>query len=107
MVKKILVGVAIVIGLVLVLLIGLIGFLTITEYKPEPVEDASLSFIEEDRSGGSPGSDVRYVGFEYDSRRRPRVHRWRNNGRDTASTTFARWQAYGCFEEGGLRGFEL
>ncbi len=45
MVKKILMGIGILIALILILLIGLIGFLTITEYKPEPVEDASLSFF--------------------------------------------------------------
>ena len=48
MAKRVLIGVAVVIGLVLLLLVGLIGFLTITEYKPETIEDASLSFIDGD-----------------------------------------------------------
>ena len=48
MAKRVLIGIAVVIGLVLLLLVGLIGFLTITEYKPEPIEDASLSFVDED-----------------------------------------------------------
>ena len=48
MAKRVLIGIAIAIGIVLLLLVGLIGFLTITEYKPAPIEDASLSFVEED-----------------------------------------------------------
>ncbi|MBR5516389.1 MAG: endonuclease, partial [Firmicutes bacterium] len=44
MAKRILLTIVIIVGLILLLLVGLIGFLSITEYKPEPVEDASLSF---------------------------------------------------------------
>ena len=48
MAKRILLTVAIIVGIILVLLIGLIGFLTITEYKPAPMEDATLSFMNKD-----------------------------------------------------------
>ena len=44
MVKKLLLSVAIVLGVVVVLLVGLIAFLTITEYKPAPIEDATIHF---------------------------------------------------------------
>lgn len=42
MVKKVLKGVLMVVGVILVFLVCFIGFLTITEFNPEPVEDASI-----------------------------------------------------------------
>ena len=46
MVKRVLKVAGVVVAAILILLIGLIGFLSITEYKPEPVEDASLAFMD-------------------------------------------------------------
>ena len=48
MAKRIIRTVAIIVGLIVLLLVGLVVFLTVTEYKPAPVEDASLSFMEQD-----------------------------------------------------------
>ncbi len=48
MVKRILWGVAIVAAVIIVLLVGLIGFLSLTEYKPEPIEDAIISTSKSD-----------------------------------------------------------
>ena len=48
MAKRIIRTVAIIVGLIVLLLVGLVFFLTVTEYKPAPVEDASLSFVEQD-----------------------------------------------------------
>ena len=44
MFKKAILGIVAVVALIIAILVTFIGFLTITEYRPEPIEDASIHF---------------------------------------------------------------
>lgn len=48
MTKKVFIGLGVVVALIIAILVGFIVFLSVTEYKPEPVQDAEYSFLDAD-----------------------------------------------------------